>query len=328
MKHLETYITGLGSRYTSELLACAISAVEAGSRISARDLSDELLRKDDRFVGHHSIVTEADLLAQRIVFETAERYTTDLFFIGEESEFENEAMQRFRPRTITELDSRLGSVKLMIADPLDGTAQYALRTGAWSVSIGIVDRLSHVAAATFAPLCNFREQGHGVLMIAAADMPTLVISSASLSKPIHDARPAQVSAPTPANKRFVYYGVNAPFLSPPGFLRSFVSKSWTGNTHGSCALGLALVASGDAHAIYQPEQRVWDWVAGKLLVEQAGGVFLPFHVDEKLRASRVSALQGADYNPAEQAISFIAAGDTATAEEIASLLEYSSAEIA
>ena len=50
----------------------------------------------------------------------------------------------------------------------------------------------------------------------------------------------------------------------------------TTNMNGSCALALGLVAAGRADALIQPLQSPWDWAAGKVLVEEAGGTVTRF----------------------------------------------------
>jgi hypothetical protein len=41
--------------------------LEAGDRIVRRDFPEEALPKDDRYLGHHAIVTKADLISQNVI---------------------------------------------------------------------------------------------------------------------------------------------------------------------------------------------------------------------------------------------------------------------
>ncbi len=309
-KVIEDHIRSLSSHNEDDLMAAAMSAYEAGERIAKRDFSQEVIEKPDQHLSYHAAITEADELSQEIILKEAEKHLPGVRHIGEEADKEKERFQEFVDRIITEADylQIVPKRKIVISDSLDGTAQYAMKTGQWSNSVGVWDRMHATAAAVYGPRCNFRETGSGILLIAAEDTPAFMITNKGIDE-------ARVAVPSIRKRFFTYYGVDAPFLTPSAFMREYADKNWTSNTYGSCALGLALVASGDSHVFYQPEQRVWDWAAGKLLVERAGGHVLMYEVGRKLIDMGIDAdfdvrafseMKPYHFSPANKPLGFVA----------------------
>lgn len=337
-RQVEKYVRCLGSRHEADLLACTVAAYEAGEKIAKRDFSQELVGKPDDHVGHHATVGEADLLSQETIFKETTRYLGDVAQIGEEADLENPRFKKYAGLIVTEKDyhDRIINGKVVIADSLDGTVQYEKRTGQWSNSVGIWDKMKNVAGAVYGPRCNFRETGSGLLVFGAADTPTFMLTENGLEK-------ARIlKKPKTLKDAFVHYGVDSPFLSPVGirstgdrtepetFMRDYTTMTRTGNTHGSCALGLVLVGTGDSHAFFQPEQRVWDWAAGVPLVERAGGTVILYEVGRKLREMEIYArfeirkvkkMKPYHFSPAHKPIGFVAACSRYVAEEIYGRLE-------
>lgn len=318
-RSIEFHIKSLRSRYEDDLLAAAMSAYGAGDRIPRRDFSQEIVEKPDYHIGHHAAVMEADMLAQETVFSEAERYLPGVFHIGEETD--KGRFREFADRIITE-DDYLGIVpgtKVVISDPLDGTAQYAMRTGQWSVSVGIWDRMEATAAAVYGPRCNFRETGSGLLVAAAEDTPAFMVTENGIEQA------GVAAAPRSRKNFFAHYGMDTPFLAPQAFIRLYSDGNWASNTYGSCALGLVLVATGDSHCSYQPEHRVWDWAAGKLLVEKAGGHVIMYEVGRKLREMGITGdfevrkaekMQPYHFSPSNKPLGFVAGCSKEVAETV------------
>lgn len=90
------------------------------------------------------------------------------------------------------------------------------------------------------------------------------------------------------------------------------------NSNGSCALPLGLVAAGRADALIQPLQCPWDWAAGKLLVEEAGGSIVFYEFDNN-KIKPLDKLELRHYNPEKRAVGFIA-GNEKIVREITDLL--------
>ncbi|MBI2232756.1 MAG: hypothetical protein HYU56_02460 [Candidatus Aenigmarchaeota archaeon] len=325
-RYIEDHIRSLGSRHEDDLMTAAMSAYEAGERIAKRDFSQEVIEKPDQHVSYHAAITEADELSQEIIFNEAEKYLPGVRHIGEEADKEKERFQKFADRIISEADylEVIPKGKVVISDSLDGTAQYAMKTGQWSNSVGVWNKMQATAAAVYGPRCNFRETGSGLLVMAAEDTPAYMITNNGMEQ-------ARVAVAPDARKRFfAHYGVDTPFLAPSEFMRSYAGKNWASNTYGSCALGLALVSTGDSHVFYQPEHRVWDWAAGKLLVERAGGHMLMYEVGKKLREMGIDAdfdvrktdrMQPYHFSPANKPLGFVAGYSREVAEEVFRELE-------
>ena len=83
----------------------------------------------------------------------------------------------------------------------------------------------------------------------------------------------------------------------------------TSNSNGSCALPLGLVACGKADALVQPLQSPWDWAAGKVFIEEAGGKMIFYEMDERGGIRPVDRLEPRHYNPEERTVGFVAASE-------------------
>jgi myo-inositol-1(or 4)-monophosphatase len=120
---------------------------------------------------------------------------------------------------------------------------------------------------------------------------------------------------------YVLVGVNC-FLSRypvhNRLVTGLAERTRTTNSCGSCALGLGLVASGKADAFVQPVQSPWDWAAGKLLVEEAGGRII-FYTMDGGRIEPVKKLEPRHYNPDERAVGFVA-GNKKIVDDIMDML--------
>jgi fructose-1,6-bisphosphatase/inositol monophosphatase family enzyme len=102
-------------------------------------------------------------------------------------------------------------------------------------------------------------------------------------------------------------------------------KSRTTNMNGSCALGLGLVAAGHADALIQPLQSPWDWAAGKLLVEEAGGKIIFYEMEktgkEYTKIVSMDNIKPRHYNPDERTLGFVAANENLAEQIMKMLLE-------
>ena len=78
---------------------------------------------------------------------------------------------------------------------------------------------------------------------------------------------------------------------------------------GSCALGMALVAAGRASALVQPPQSPWDWAAGRLLVEEAGGQVLFFELKNG-NVVTVESVTAVHYDQNKRSVGFVAGEST------------------
>ena len=153
-----------------------------------------------------------------------------------------------------------------IVDPLDGTTNFLHDYPQWAVSIaGAVDGVLQAAVVFDVPrdLCYAAARGHGAWL----GERRLAVS------PVRGPAPALI-------------GTGFPFKHPqhlPRWVEQFrtVARESSGvRRAGSAALDLADVAAGRFDGFWELQLAPWDYAAGQLLVEEAGG--------------RLSDLEGAD----------------------------------
>ena len=185
----------------------------------------------------HDLVTEADRASEAAIVAAIRRAFPDAAILGEEGgAYAGSSDERF------------------IADPLDGTTNYAHRYPLFCVSLayeraGIVE-----AAAIEAPLLGMSfaaRRGGGATLNGA---------------PIH------VSAVGGIGAALVCTGFNPAEYDRNGAFFAAASRAAQGvRRDGSAALDLALVAAGRYDAFWEWDLKPWDVAAGALLIAEAGG---------------------------------------------------------
>lgn len=164
---------------------------------------------------------------------------------------------------------------LWIADPIDGTANFARGNPHFCVSLALVAQGETRAGAIYAPVADelwIARRGHGAS---------------------RNGRRLQVAATTDPAAATVEFGWS-PRSSNEGYL-AVVSRLLDLGTNirrtGSGALGIAYVADGRQDGYAELFINAWDCLAGLLLVEEAGGLVNDFLADDGLsRGNRVIAV--------------------------------------
>lgn len=184
----------------------------------------------------HTVVTEADLAADRLVIEAIHKQYPSDEIITEESSHQ-----------IANLDS-----PCWVIDPLDGTTNFSLGLTIWGVSIArLVDRVPQLGVIFF-PLINelyTTSRGCGAFL---------------------NHTPITTRAPDPkqpmsffscCSRTFRKYSVDLPYK--PRIL-------------GSATYSFCMVARGAALLGFDVTPKIWDLAAAWLLVEEAGGTIAAF----------------------------------------------------
>jgi myo-inositol-1(or 4)-monophosphatase len=148
-------------------------------------------------------------------------------------------------------------------DELDGSSSFQVGHYEWSVSVSFVRELEFLAGAVYAPkILNgtlfYASRGRGAFERSGKRGKRLKVGESKLK----DA--------------YIVFGVDCFLEKYPIYnrlLKKLGNPARTTNGVGSCALGLGLVAAGRIDALIQPPQSPWDYSAGKVLVEEAGGRF-------------------------------------------------------
>ncbi len=218
------------------LAACAAEAAQAGGR-HARDNRDRRGEADRRF--DHDVKLRLDVECQERCEAVVRRHFPDHGILGEESPVKD-----------------LNREYCWIIDPLDGTVNFSHGLPEWCCSVAVQYGGRTVAGAVYAPMLD-------ELFTATQDGPALL-----------NGRPIRVSDTVELRQGMVYTGI----------LRAGQDRSVSMNVFhrmaerfqkvrilGSAALELCYVACGRGDAYLETTIHLWDYAAGALLVERAGG---------------------------------------------------------
>jgi len=221
-------------------VAFAASAIEAVRSVAA----DEILprfrnvaatRKDDG-----SIVTEADYAAQAALVRKLQRIE-DIPFIGEE-------MPRAEQERIFERGGRFWCV-----DPLDGTKNFSEGVPYFAVSVALMDGACPVFGTVYDPIADeafFAVRGAGAWL----DHRSLEVPREA---------PALAAAVAEVSLRRDTAGLRKALKRHAPYKRRLTS--------GSSALSWCHLAAGRIDAMLHSGQKMWDYAAGALILEEAGG---------------------------------------------------------
>jgi len=188
----------------------------------------------------NDLVTEYDLIAEKVIIEEINKLYPDHSILAEESGL---------------IDNK--SEYQWIIDPLDGTVNFANKLGIFSTSIALKYKHEIISACVFNPISYelfFAEIGKGAFLngekINASSNNNIKTSFLVTGFP---------------------YNVNE---NPKNCLETFtriVSNGIPVRRLGSAALDLCFVAAGRFDGYWEVALKPWDMAAGKLILEEAGG---------------------------------------------------------
>ncbi|MCC6493532.1 MAG: inositol monophosphatase [Pirellulales bacterium] len=212
---------------------------------AARAGAEELLSWRGRFQWRQKaprdVVTDADLASEQAIRQVVAARFPDHGILAEEAPHPDQLQRPY----------------CWIADPLDGTANYAHRLPCYAVSIAVAHQGKLLAGVVLDPErdeCFSAHVGDGARLdgelLSPSGIETMDEALAAISFP---AQLQEDSADLQA------------------FLRAAFCCQAIRRT-GSAALNLAYVACGRLDAHWAHEIHVWDAAAGILLIQQAGGV--------------------------------------------------------
>ena len=229
------------SSYALELHTAIAAARSAGSILLSYRKSDglEITEKADR-----SLVTAADLASEKeILTRLRASFPSDTILSEEAGESLGAGKRRW------------------IVDPLDGTTNFSHRLPMAAVSIALWEGETPLVSAVYLPVLD-------ELFTATADGP------ASLNGvDIHVSNTDRTSDAM-INVYFDRHRYLEPGLDT--FRRVALACEGRVKTMGSTASMLCYVACGRLDAFVRNSTRVWDFAAGKLVLERAGGRLTDF----------------------------------------------------
>jgi myo-inositol-1(or 4)-monophosphatase len=221
-----------------EILSVAITAAKEGGAIVQRYFETSVKRevKADK-----SFVTAADKDAEAAILSVIKRHFPDHGILSEECE-EKKSRSSFQ----------------WVIDPLDGTANFVNGIPIFAVSIAVLENGSPTAGVIFQPL--------GDSLYAAAKGKGTTWKGKQVRVSDGDSEHAMITfGPGKKEKPLL----NALFSNAERFVKS---KRYLGGA----ALDLAYVARGGTEAFICVGLNKWDYAAGVLLVEEAGGTITDF----------------------------------------------------
>ena len=207
------------------------AAREAGA------LAMTFFRKDPKTwaKGETSIVSEADIALDQLLFTRLTEARPDYGWLSEET---------------ADDDTRLSRQRVFVVDPIDGTRGFLAGGTEWTVSIAVVENGLPIAAALFAPALDMMFQATAGRGATANGQPMQVSPRTEL-----------VGASVAGSRRLVRDAQEF----------SSVSLEYYGFVT-SLAYRFALVAKGEVDAaIARPGSHDWDLAAADLLVHEANG---------------------------------------------------------
>jgi myo-inositol-1(or 4)-monophosphatase len=188
-----------------------------------------------------SVITEADLVVQQRISGELRAHWPDTLFLGEEM-------------PAAEQETMLQTGKpLWCLDPLDGTSNFAAGIPFFSVSLALLEQGRVVAGIVYDPVrdeCFTALHGQGAWLNDAA----LTVVRAGLTLQQATGLVDFKRLPRELAVRLV---TGIPYASQ----RSF----------GSVALDWCWIAAGRCHVYLHGRQNIWDYAAGHLVLQEAGG---------------------------------------------------------
>ena len=254
------------------LCIMAEAAFLSGQELIAASEQLIALKVTEKIAG--DFVSEADVLAEKVIFNHLMQAFPDYGWLGEETE---------------ERASQEDGLR-WIVDPLDGTTNFLKGLPHWAVSIALFQRDAPLAALIYDPMKGemfCAEQGKGAYLNGR----TIRVSEAVPMSA------ALLAAGVPAGGRTTYLPhclEDLEHLMP----QTAGLRRW-----GAAALDLAYVAAGRFDAYWERNLGPWDIAAGMLIVQEAGGRFTPLWVERPVLASgSFLASNGALHDAVEAAL--------------------------
>jgi myo-inositol-1(or 4)-monophosphatase len=237
----------------SPIVAAALRAAQSAAAVHRRFFR-RLERVD--YKGPNNPVTEADRAAEETIVGVLQEAYPTYAVLGEEG------------------GQRGDAARTWLVDPLDGTANYARGIPWFCVSIALHDRTDGLAAGVVLnPIIGevyAAERGRGAYAAWTADLPADAVEWADLAL----WRPVHVSATAALRDAGFATGFPSNVVETRVNLDHFVNvrlETAVVRAIGSAALALAQVAAGHLEGYWEIGPKAWDFGAGILLVEEAGG---------------------------------------------------------
>lgn len=199
--------------------------------------------------GKQNFVTEYDKAAEDCIIEIIKQKYPSHSILAEESGFDQQQEEEV----------------LWIIDPLDGTTNFAHQIPIVTVSIGVKLKHSLLCGVIYQPFTN-------ELFVAEKEKGAFLNGAPLAVSQTHLIDHALIVAGLP------YDIPSSPSLDVEDLL-AISRRGATLRNLGSAALSLAYVAAGKVDALWMYNLYPWDFAAGQLLIEEAGGTVTRYPID-------------------------------------------------
>jgi myo-inositol-1(or 4)-monophosphatase len=203
----------------------------------------------------HTVVTEADLAADKMITNAIHEHFPQDEIISEESSHHLATTQS----------------QIWIIDPLDGTTNFSLGLSIWGVSIARLSDGYPELGVLYFPMINelyTSSRGEGALL----NNKSIAVRAPDRAQPM--------SFFACCSRSFRYYDISIPYK--PRIM-------------GSGAYTFCMVARGSALLGFDAAPKIWDLAAAWLLVEEAGGKIAAFEGSPPFPISRQDDYSVANY---------------------------------
>jgi myo-inositol-1(or 4)-monophosphatase len=221
----------------------AIAIAEETGQVLLRHFADSSLEVQSK--GPRDVVTPADFESEALVLRRLHDAFPDDDVIGEEG-----------------TDTAGGKRRRWYVDPLDGTLNFSRGVPVWSVSIALYEGDRGLAGVVHDPI-------RGETFAAARGLGAFCNGRAIKTTGLIAAEDAFVHVTVDFNDVSRREGLEDIQRLAPAVLRT--------RNFGSAALGLAYVAAGRLDAMLHRHANAWDYGAGMVLIEEAGGAVSSMH---------------------------------------------------
>lgn len=198
--------------------------------------------------GHGNLVTKYDRMIQNMLQEGLKEIMPEAVFYGEEEDIHQDISKGFA----------------FIVDPIDGTTNFIMDANYSAISIGLVKDLERIAGAVYNPYTDemfTAIKGQGAFL----NGKRIHVSDRDLSESL------AIFGTAPYYEEF---GHSAFRLA-----EKYYDKALDVRRYGTASLDLCMVASGKAAIYFEQRLSPWDFAAGSLIVDEAGGITCDFNGD-------------------------------------------------
>lgn len=196
--------------------------------------------------GHGNFVTKYDKMVQNAIFDGLKKILPEANFVGEEDDEHAEIIDGYT----------------FIVDPIDGTTNFINDYKLSSISIGLLKDKEPFLGVVYNPYLKeifYAVKGHG----AFCNGKQIHVSDKALEDSIVMFGTA------------IYY--EELFEETMETAKNYLSHATDLRRSGSAAIDLCNVAAGRADAFFELRLCPWDYCAGSLIIQEAGGVCVGFN---------------------------------------------------